>query len=113
MIMIHGGHGNVPGMFFSEKYNKRNDEYGGSFEKRCRFGEELLDAVRREVGDKLSIEYRISAEELTADGMGIEETLNYAKKFRIKLIFFIFPEDCWKKIHCFLIFFRQHTFPEA
>ncbi|WP_243110029.1 FAD-dependent oxidoreductase [Clostridium sp. E02] len=85
MIMIHGGHGNVPGMFFSEKYNKRNDEYGGSFENRCRFGEELLDAVRREVGDKLAIEYRISAEELTADGMGIEETLNYTKKIQDKI----------------------------
>lgn len=85
MVMVHGGHGNVPAMFFSEKYNKRTDEYGGSFENRCRFGEELLDAIRQKVGDRIAIDYRISAEEIVEGGSNIEETLEYAKKIEDKV----------------------------
>lgn len=82
MIMIHGGHGNVPAMFFSEKFNHRTDKYGGSFENRCRFGIELLTAIREKVGDKLAIEYRISGEELLAGWTQLPETLEYAKKIQ-------------------------------
>lgn len=85
MIMIHGAHGNVPSMFFSEKYNKRTDEYGGSFENRCRFGEELLETIRLKVGDKLAIEYRISGEELTKGGTTLQETLEYTKRIQDKI----------------------------
>lgn len=82
MIMVHGGHGNVPSMFFSEKFNKRKDEYGGSFENRCRFGIELLSAIREKVGDRLAIEYRISADEMLEGYTHVEETLEYAKKIQ-------------------------------
>lgn len=85
MIMIHGGHGNVPSMFFSEEYNKRTDEYGGSFLNRCRFTVELLEAVRAKVGNNLAIEYRISAEELLPGSTGIEETLAFAKVIQDKI----------------------------
>lgn len=82
MIMIHGGHGNVPAMFFSQKFNHRSDQYGGTFENRCRFGLELLAGIREKVGDRLAIEYRISAEELLDGWTGLEETLEYAKKIQ-------------------------------
>lgn len=79
MIMIHGGHGNVPAMFFSRMHNKRTDQYGGSFENRSRFALDLLRAIREKVGDRLAIEYRISAEELIAGGSELEETIEFAK----------------------------------
>jgi len=85
MVMIHGGHGNVPAMFFSSQYNKRTDEYGGSFENRCRFGEELIDSIREKVGDRLAIDYRISAEELTEEGSKLDETLEFAKRIQDKV----------------------------
>lgn len=85
MIMIHGAHGNVPSMFFSKKHNRRKDEYGGSFSNRCRFGEELLEAIRSKVGDKLAIDYRISAQEMAEGGMEIQETLDYAKRIEDKI----------------------------
>lgn len=85
MIMIHGGHGNVPAMFFSRKHNHRTDEYGGSFENRCRFGEELLSAIREKVGNRIAIEYRISGEELLEGYSELEETLEYAKKIQDKV----------------------------
>ncbi len=85
VIMIHGGHGNVPSMFFSALYNKRTDCYGGSFENRCRFGVELLDSIRARIGNKAAIEYRISAEEMLPGYTTFEETLEYAKVIKDKV----------------------------
>ena len=80
MVLIHGGHGNVPSMFFNAKYNRRTDRFGGSFEGRCRFPIELCQAVREATGGKLAIEYRVSAEEILPGMTTFEDTLAFAKK---------------------------------
>ena len=85
IICIHGGHGAVPSVFFSEKFNHRTDEYGGSFENRCRFGIELIDTIRAAVGDKLAISYRISAEEMLPGRATLEETIEYIKAIQDKI----------------------------
>lgn len=63
-ILIHGGHGLVIHRFLSPLWNKRTDEFGGSFENRCRFPLMILDKIRERVGKKMVIEYRISGSEL-------------------------------------------------
>ena len=63
-ILIHGGHGIVLHRFLSPMWNKRTDEFGGSFENRARFPLMILDKIRERVGKKLIIEYRISGSEL-------------------------------------------------
>lgn len=85
IIYIHGGHGNIPAAFFSALHNKRTDEYGGSFENRCRFGLELLDAVRAAIGDKAAITYRISAEEMLPGWTTLDETIEYCKAIQDKI----------------------------
>ena len=80
MVLIHGGHGNVPSMFYNPHINKRTDKYGGSFEKRCRFGLELLETLHEKSKGKLAIEYRISADEIREDMTTFEETLAYAER---------------------------------
>lgn len=82
MILIHGGHGNVPSMFFNPFINKRTDRYGGSFEKRCRFGLELLDAICEKTKGKIAVEYRISADEMREDMTSFEETLKYTEQIQ-------------------------------
>ncbi|MCR5845022.1 MAG: FAD-dependent oxidoreductase, partial [bacterium] len=79
MVLIHGGHGNVPSMFFNKKFNRRTDRFGGSLEKRANFAIELLQAVRAATDGKLAIEYRISAEECLPDMTTFDETLEFAK----------------------------------
>ena len=59
--------------------NKRTDRYGGSLENRARFAIEVLTAIRRKVGDKWAIEYRVSADELVPEGMHPEETIRFVK----------------------------------
>ena len=44
-------HGHLIHQFWTPLVNRRTDEYGGSLENRARFGLEVLEEVRRRVGD--------------------------------------------------------------
>jgi 2,4-dienoyl-CoA reductase-like NADH-dependent reductase (Old Yellow Enzyme family)/NADPH-dependent 2,4-dienoyl-CoA reductase/sulfur reductase-like enzyme len=80
MVLIHGAHCQLPALLFSKVFNQRTDQYGPqSFENRCRFALEILDAIRTEVGDKLAIEYRISAIDMVPGSPDIQEVIEFAK----------------------------------
>ncbi|MFC1945657.1 FAD-dependent oxidoreductase [Chloroflexota bacterium] len=85
MVMIHGGHGHLLAQFASGYANKRTDSYGGSLANRARFPLEVLTAIRERVGNKLALEYRISGDELTPDGMHLEETIEFLKLIQDKI----------------------------
>jgi 2,4-dienoyl-CoA reductase-like NADH-dependent reductase (Old Yellow Enzyme family) len=85
MVMIHGGHGHLLGQFVSPYSNKRTDAYGGSLEKRAKFVIEILTAIRRRVGNKLALEYRVSADEIVPEGMHEEETIEFLKMIQDKI----------------------------
>ncbi len=86
MVMLHGGHGHVVANFYSPLMNKRTDEYGcGTFENRCRFANELIDAVRDRIGPEMAIEYRISGDELTVGGVDVEDALRFTKSIQHKI----------------------------
>lgn len=80
MLMIHGGHGWLLNQFFSPYFNKREDEYGGSLENRCRLAIEVLKAVREAVGPRFPIEFRMSGSELFEGGYDLEEGVRIAQQ---------------------------------
>ena len=49
-VELHFGHGYLVHQFYSPMTNRREDDYGGSLEKRMRFGSEIINAVRKAVG---------------------------------------------------------------
>jgi len=59
-VEIHGAHGYLIDQFFWEGTNQRDDEYGGSLEKRSRFAIELIKAVREAVGPDFTVILRYS-----------------------------------------------------
>jgi 2,4-dienoyl-CoA reductase-like NADH-dependent reductase (Old Yellow Enzyme family) len=61
--------------FWSPAFNKREDDYGGSLENRMRFSVEVLDEVRRQVGDDYIVSLRISADELFKGGLTQEDVM--------------------------------------
>jgi 2,4-dienoyl-CoA reductase-like NADH-dependent reductase (Old Yellow Enzyme family) len=63
---LHLCHGHFAAQFFSRFYNKRTDEYGGSFENRMRFAEELTREVRAAIGPGMALVARISGDEFAA-----------------------------------------------
>jgi len=85
MIMIHGGHGNLLSQFVSPLTNRRNDKYGGSLENRARFVIELLDDIRKRVGNRLAIEYRVSGSELDPQGLQEEDVIEFLKMIQDKI----------------------------
>ncbi len=46
--------------FLSPKTNKRQDEYGGSLENRMRFGLEVVERVRKEIGSEMALIVRVA-----------------------------------------------------
>jgi 2,4-dienoyl-CoA reductase-like NADH-dependent reductase (Old Yellow Enzyme family)/NADPH-dependent 2,4-dienoyl-CoA reductase/sulfur reductase-like enzyme len=85
MILVHGAHGHLISQFVSPYSNKRTDRYGGSLENRARFAIEVLTAIRKKVGNKLAIEYRISANELVPGGMQEDDTIEFVKLIEDKI----------------------------
>ena len=78
-VMIHCGHGWLPAQFLSPMFNKREDEYGGSFENRARFTVELLSAIREAMGPDFLIEIRVSGSEHLEGGLELEDAVQYCK----------------------------------
>lgn len=78
-VEISGSAGYLISQFLSPLTNLREDEYGGSFEKRCRFPLEVIRAVRRAVGDDYTVLLRYSAHTLVPGAGGSDECLAFAK----------------------------------
>jgi 2,4-dienoyl-CoA reductase-like NADH-dependent reductase (Old Yellow Enzyme family)/NADPH-dependent 2,4-dienoyl-CoA reductase/sulfur reductase-like enzyme len=67
-VEIHGGHGYLINTFLTPFYNRRTDEYGGSFENRIRFLLEIIGAIRRSVGSKVPIGVRVNGDDFIGQG---------------------------------------------
>ncbi len=88
MLMLHGGHGHTVAQFFSPFFNRRTDQYGcKTFENRCRFALEMIDAIREEIGSGRALEYRISGDDMLGaeESVGIDEVLEFAKVIEDKI----------------------------
>jgi len=68
-VELCASHGYLPAQFWSPQTNRRDDEYGGSFENRMRFAIEALAAMRAAAGDAIVVGIRISGDELVPGGM--------------------------------------------
>lgn len=64
IVELHGGHGYIIQQFLSPNTNKREDEYGGSFENRMRFITEIIDGIRAECGRDYPLMVRLTADEM-------------------------------------------------
>jgi 2,4-dienoyl-CoA reductase-like NADH-dependent reductase (Old Yellow Enzyme family) len=81
-IMLHIGHGLPLAQFLSPLTNKRTDEYGGSLENRCRYPLEIVAGIREAIGKDAIIELRISGDEFTPGGIGIDDGIRIGEVFQ-------------------------------
>ena len=62
-VEVHAVHeGYLLDQFSIEFFNKRTDEYGGSFENRYRFAAEVVKAIKEACGDDYPVSLRYSVE---------------------------------------------------
>lgn len=77
-VEISASAGYLISQFLSPLTNVREDEYGGSFEKRCRFPLEVIRAVRTAVGEDYPVLLRYSAHTLVPEAGGSSEAADFA-----------------------------------
>jgi 2,4-dienoyl-CoA reductase (NADPH2) len=79
-VEVMGSEGYLLTQFVAPRTNKREDEWGGSFENRARFPLEIVRRVRERCGADFIIMYRLSVLDLVDGGNPWEETVQLAKQ---------------------------------
>jgi 2,4-dienoyl-CoA reductase-like NADH-dependent reductase (Old Yellow Enzyme family) len=82
VVEVHAAHGYLIQEFLSPLSNKREDEYGGSFENRTRLCREVVEAVRSAWPKELPVFIRISATDWVEGGWTIEESVRLAGELK-------------------------------
>ena len=77
-VEISGSAGYLISQFLSPLTNLREDEYGGSFENRCRFPLEVIAAVRKAVGDDYTVLLRYGAHTLVPGAGSSDDCRDFA-----------------------------------
>ena len=72
-IEIHGAHGYLPMAFLSPLTNRRDDGWGGDFDRRLRFAEEVVRTIKSAIGPDRPLFYRLSSAEHLPGGLTIED----------------------------------------
>jgi 2,4-dienoyl-CoA reductase-like NADH-dependent reductase (Old Yellow Enzyme family) len=84
LIEIHAAHGYLINQFLSPLVNKRNDEYGGSFENRIRFLLRITETVRNILPEGYPLFVRISSTDWAEGGWDIESSVKLAAVLKTK-----------------------------
>ena len=79
-VEIMGSEGYLINEFIAERTNHRDDEWGGSYEKRIRFPLEIVRRTREAVGENFIIIYRLSMLDLVEGGSNLDEVIHLAKE---------------------------------
>lgn len=82
-VELHGAHGYLLHSFLSPVSNRRDDAYGGSMENRMRYPLEVVAAVRDALGGGIPLSYRISSVDGAEGGLGIEDTVEVARRLSL------------------------------
>jgi 2,4-dienoyl-CoA reductase-like NADH-dependent reductase (Old Yellow Enzyme family)/thioredoxin reductase len=72
-------HGYLLNRFLSPHGNRRKDEYGGSVEGRTRIVREIVEDIRREVGNDLAILCKVPGDDYVEGGIKIDESIDICK----------------------------------
>ena len=78
-VEIMGSEGYFLNQFIAARTNQRDDDWGGSYEKRIRLPIEVVRRVREAVGEKFIIIFRLSMLDLVEGGSTAEEVIQLGK----------------------------------
>jgi 2,4-dienoyl-CoA reductase-like NADH-dependent reductase (Old Yellow Enzyme family) len=78
---VHCAHSYLLNHFLSPLYNRRDDDYGGDFERRLRFLRDVLEAVHAAVDTPFVVGIRLGAE-IGPGGLGSAELTAIGKRIR-------------------------------
>ncbi len=79
-VELHGAHGYLMCEFLSPLSNKRDDEFGGDFERRLRFPLEIIRGIQQTCGNDFPIQFRLSGSEYYPGGLTLEDTTRISSR---------------------------------
>jgi 2,4-dienoyl-CoA reductase (NADPH2) len=79
-VEVMGSEGYLLNQFIVTHTNKRDDDWGGSYENRIRFPLEIVRAIRAAVGENFILMFRLSMLDLVDNGSTWEEVVILAKE---------------------------------
>lgn len=82
VIEIHAAHGYLLHEFLSPIANHRTDEYGGSFENRCRLLLECVSEIKSVIPSTVNLFVRISAIDYLENAWDLEQSINLSKTLK-------------------------------
>jgi 2,4-dienoyl-CoA reductase-like NADH-dependent reductase (Old Yellow Enzyme family) len=78
-VEVHLGHNYLASSFLSPRLNHRKDEYGGSLENRARLALEMVQEVRRAVGEQIAIIAKVNMDDGYPGGFWLDEAIVLAQ----------------------------------
>ena len=79
-VELHDAHGYTLSSFTS-LLNKRTDQYGKNTEGRCKIVTDIMEGIRKELGNDYFVGCRISGEEFVIGGNTLKQTTEIAKLY--------------------------------
>jgi 2,4-dienoyl-CoA reductase-like NADH-dependent reductase (Old Yellow Enzyme family) len=79
-VELHFAHGYLVHEFLSPLSNRRQDQYGGSFENRIRFALEIAGAVRATWPERLPLGVRLSCTDWVEGGWTLEDSVALSRQ---------------------------------
>jgi 2,4-dienoyl-CoA reductase-like NADH-dependent reductase (Old Yellow Enzyme family) len=78
-VQVHAAHGFLLSQFLSPLFNRRNDDYGGSIEARCRIVIEVVNRVRSAVGPAFPVGIKINSTDKLEGGLTQDDALEVVR----------------------------------
>jgi len=79
-VQLHAAHGYLLSRSLSPRLNRRRDRWGGSFDGRLRFLQEVYQKVRAAVGDDYPVTIKLNAQDGQRGGLDLDTSLRIAKR---------------------------------
>jgi 2,4-dienoyl-CoA reductase-like NADH-dependent reductase (Old Yellow Enzyme family) len=79
-VEVHAAHGFLLSQFLSPLTNRRDDEYGGAVENRCRLHVAVLREVRARVPAECPVFVRLGAHDETPGGLELDDACEAARR---------------------------------
>jgi 2,4-dienoyl-CoA reductase-like NADH-dependent reductase (Old Yellow Enzyme family) len=74
-VQIHGAHSYLLSQFLSPAFNHRTDAYGGSIENRARVLVEVLQTIRKRVGEAYPVLIKMNCRDFLKGGLELEDSI--------------------------------------
>lgn len=78
-VEVHAGHGYLISNFLTPLFNRRTDQYGGTLQNRARFLLEIVESVKRRVGNAIAVGVKFNGDDfIGSDGWQLQDSVQLA-----------------------------------